>query len=137
MNPGDMIMSCSGTMGKIAIVPDNSPKGVINQALLKITVGPEVDRKYLKYCFENTVTKQMNDNARGGAIKNVASVAELKQTMIAVPPIEAQKRLVKVLDNFDTICSDLNIGLPAEIEARQKQYEYCLLYTSPSPRDRG
>ena len=124
VNPGDMIMSCSGTMGKIAIVPDDSPKGVINQALLKITVGPEVDRKYLKYCFENTVTKQMNDNARGGAIKNVASVAELKQTMIAVPPIETQKRLVKVLDNFDAICSDFNIGLPAEIEARQKQYEY-------------
>ena len=124
VNPGDMIMSCSGTMGKIAIVPDDSPKGVINQALLKITVGPEVDKKYLKYCFENTVTKQMNDNARGGAIKNVASVAELKQTMIAVPPIETQKRLVKVLDNFDAICSDLNIGLPAEIEARQKQYEY-------------
>ena len=124
VNPGDMIMSCSGTMGKIAIVPDDSPKGVINQALLKITVGPEVDRKYLKYFFENTVTKQMNDNARGGAIKNVASVAELKQTIIAVPPIETQKRLVKVLDNFDAICSDLNIGLPAEIEARQKQYEY-------------
>ena len=124
VNPGDMIMSCSGTMGKIAIVPDDAPKGVINQALLKITVGPEVDRKYLKYCFENTVTKQMNDNARGGAIKNVASVAELKQTMIAVPPIEAQKRLVHVLDNFDAICSDLNVGLPAEIEARQKQYEY-------------
>ena len=124
VNPGDMIMSCSGTMGKIAIVPDDAPKGVINQALLKITVGPEVDRKYLKYCFENTISKQMNDNARGGAIKNVASVAELKQTMIAVPPIDTQKKLVQVLDNFDAICSDLNIGLPAEIEARQKQYEY-------------
>ena len=124
VNPGDMIMSCSGTMGKIAIVPDDAPKGVINQALLKITVGSEVDRKYLKYCFENTISKQMNDNARGGAIKNVASVAELKRTMIAVPPIETQKRLVKVLDNFDAICSDLNIGLPAEIEMREKQYKY-------------
>lgn len=35
-----------------------------------------------------------------------------------------QERIVKVLDNFDEICSDLKIGLPAEIEARQKQYEY-------------
>lgn len=43
---------------------------------------------------------------------------------IAVPPIDTQKRLVQILDNFDAICSDLNIGLPAEIEARQKQYEY-------------
>jgi len=35
--PGDLIMSCSGTMGKIAIVPEKSPKGIINQALLKLT----------------------------------------------------------------------------------------------------
>ena len=43
---------------------------------------------------------------------------------IPVPAIDVQKRLVYMLDNFDAICSDLNIGLPAEIEARQKQYEY-------------
>lgn len=49
---------------------------------------------------------------------------ELKKTKIAVPPLEVQERIVKVLDNFDAICSDLGIGLPAEIEARQRQYEY-------------
>ena len=43
---------------------------------------------------------------------------------VPVPSIEIQRRLVDVLDNFEAICSDLNIGLPAEIEARQKQYEY-------------
>ena len=41
-----------------------------------------------------------------------------------LPPLEAQKRIVEVLDNFEKICNDLNIGLPAEIEARQKQYEF-------------
>ncbi len=40
------------------------------------------------------------------------------------PPYEVQERLAKVLDNFDVICPDLSIGLPAEIEARKKQYEY-------------
>lgn len=44
--------------------------------------------------------------------------------IVPVPPIEVQERIVKVLDNFDAICSDLGIGLPAEIEKRQKQYEY-------------
>ena len=43
---------------------------------------------------------------------------------IPVPTLDVQKRLVDVLDNFDAICSDLKIGLPAEIEARQKQYEF-------------
>ena len=43
---------------------------------------------------------------------------------IPVPSLEIQSRIVKVLDNFDTVCNDLNIGLPKEIELRQKQYEY-------------
>ena len=41
-----------------------------------------------------------------------------------MPPIEVQERIVKVLDNFDEICSDLKIGLPAEMEKRKQQYEY-------------
>ena len=41
-----------------------------------------------------------------------------------LPPLEVQKRIVEVLDNFEKICNDLNIGLPAEIEAREKQYEF-------------
>ena len=44
--------------------------------------------------------------------------------MVLHKKVEIQKRLVKVLNNFDKICSDLGIGLPAEIEARQQQYEY-------------
>ena len=38
--------------------------------------------------------------------------------------MDVQRRLVDILDNFESICTDLNIGLPAEIEARRKQYEY-------------
>ena len=49
---------------------------------------------------------------------------EIKAIKIPVPPLDIQNRIVNVLDNFEKICSDLNIGLPAEIEARQKQYEY-------------
>ena len=43
---------------------------------------------------------------------------------VPVPSLETQNKIVQVLDNFDSICSDLKIGLPAEIEARRKQYEY-------------
>ena len=49
---------------------------------------------------------------------------ELEQFEVDIPPLDVQNRIVNVLDNFEKICSDLNIGLPAEIEARQKQYEY-------------
>ena len=49
---------------------------------------------------------------------------DFKELQIPIPPMDVQERIVKVLDNFDAICSDLGIGLPAEIEKRQKQYEY-------------
>ena len=120
----DLIMSCSGTMGKIAIIPDNAPKGIINQALLKLTPKSNIDSHYLKYYFENTISKIMNDSARGGAIKNVASVSELKKISIPVPPLSVQENIVKTLDRFDKLNNDMSEGLPAEIEARKKQYEY-------------
>lgn len=48
-------------------------------------------------------------------------IAKIK---IPVPPLEEQKRIVAILDRFDALCNDLTSGLPAEIEARKKQYEY-------------
>lgn len=41
-----------------------------------------------------------------------------------IPSIQEQERIVSILDRFDALCNDLSSGLPAEIEARQKQYEY-------------
>lgn len=48
----------------------------------------------------------------------------LNKFQVAIPSLDVQSRIVNVLDNFDAICTDLSSGLPAEIEARQKQYEY-------------
>ena len=44
--------------------------------------------------------------------------------LIPILPLEIQEKIVQILDNFDGVCNDLNIGLPKEIELRQKQYEY-------------
>ena len=117
-------MSCSGTMGKISIIPEDAPKGIINQALLKLTAKTGVSNRYLKYCFENSISAQMNDKAQGGAIKNVASVSVLKDIKINLPPLEEQEHIVAILDRFDALVNDITVGLPAEIEARRKQYEY-------------
>ena len=48
----------------------------------------------------------------------------LNKINIPLPSLEEQKRIVGILDRFDALCNDLSSGLPAEIEARQKQYEY-------------
>ena len=78
----------------------------------------EIIPKYLKYYIE-TIHFQVPTS--GIPQLTVPMIGKYK---IPVPPIEVQERIVKVLDNFDAICSDLGIGLPAEIEKRQKQYEY-------------
>ena len=67
-----------------------------------------------------------------GYFQNIANNMQMPQISsndtekfkIPVPSLEIQSRIVQVLDNFDTVCNDLNIGLPKEIELRQKQYEY-------------
>ncbi len=55
VNPGDMIVSCSGTIGKTFVIPKNAPEGVINQALLKLTPNEVLNVFYLQYFFENTI----------------------------------------------------------------------------------
>ena len=63
-------MSCSGTMGKIAIIPDNTPKGVINQALLKLTPTDRIIGMFLKLWMESTNFQQcLADFTYGAAIK--------------------------------------------------------------------
>ena len=51
-------------------------------------------------------------------------VYSINSILLPYPNEQIRKRIVQVLDNFDAVCNDLNIGLPKEIELRQKQYEY-------------
>ena len=104
LNAGDLIMSCSGTMGKMAIVPENIKVGVINQALLKLTPSDKVDIKFLKYWLESESFQfVLNGNTHGAAIKNVASVSVLKEIEIPLPPLEEQKRIAAILDKADSV----------------------------------
>jgi type I restriction enzyme S subunit len=48
----------------------------------------------------------------------------IRKFLVPIPPLEEQERVVAILDKFDALVNDISIGLPAEIEARQKQYEY-------------
>ena len=77
----------------------------------------------IKYIYHYLVNKNLNQFAKGGG-QPLITAGQLKELQLPVPNIEVQERIVNVLDNFEAICCDLNIGLPAEIEARQKQYEY-------------
>ena len=76
-----------------------------------------------RFLYHLLVKMDLNQYKTAGAQPGL-SVGKLELLPVPVPPLETQNKIVQVLDNFDSICSDLKIGLPAEIEARTKQYEY-------------
>lgn len=80
--------------------------------------------KYLSYYFHSAMFyAQKKRLAHGTKVIEVTPNA-LNDVVIPLPSLDEQERIVGILDRFDTLCNDLNSGLPAEIEARQKQYEY-------------
>ena len=80
-----------------------------------------------RYLAHVLATKAARDQKSKGKVKSKvvhSSVPSIEKITIPLPPLDVQARYADVLDNFEAICTDLNIGLPAEIAARQKQYEY-------------
>ena len=118
--PNSIIIAISGaTAGRVAM---NSIPLTTNQHCCSISVDERiVNYKYLYYLLvnQNRQILSLKQGARGDL--NMSMIKSLK---IPVPSLEIQSCIVEVLDNFDTVCNDLNIGLPKEIELRQKQYEY-------------
>ncbi|EPC4024981.1 restriction endonuclease subunit S [Aeromonas salmonicida] len=105
--PNDLIMSCSGTMGRVAIVPNHIRKGIINQALLKLTPSNAVVPEFLKYWMDSAVFQtSLIEQSGGAAIQNVASVRILKDINIFLPPLSEQQRIVAILDEaFEAIAA--------------------------------
>ena len=98
--PGDIIMSCSGTIGKLFILPIDAEEGIINQALCKFTLGkdllPEVFLLYMDTLIGNIETK-------GSGIKNISAVKFIKNLEIPVPPIGIQSKLLFELNQINKL----------------------------------
>lgn len=75
------------------------------------------------YYFLQSRQDQIDSNRRGAGVPHVR-ISEVEQSEIPIPPLEEQQRIVNILDKFDALVNDLTSGLPAEIEARRKQYEF-------------
>lgn len=101
--PNDLIMSCSGTMGCVAIVPEGIKRGVINQALLKLTPKPTLNSSFLKFWMESRAFQDaLKQYSAGAAIQNVASVKVLKEVEVPLPPISEQKNIVTQLSDLSS-----------------------------------
>ena len=114
-----IIAMYGATAAKVAI---NKIPLTTNQACCNLSVNEKIAN--YKYVYYWMCKEYLNLKAMGQGSQCNINAQIIKNYKIPVPSMEVQERIVKVLDNFDAICSDLGIGLPAEIEKRQKQYEY-------------
>lgn len=123
---GSILISASGTIGR-TVVYDGNPAYYQDSNIVWLEHDEStVLNKYLYYCYQlkpwnvsdgGTISRLYNDNILKAKIP--VPYPEDKEKSLA-----EQKRIVDILDRFDKLCNDISEGLPAEIEARQKQYAY-------------
>lgn len=104
----------TGLLGFEACFPDS---------IIGFVANPEFAITEYVYYYLNSIKDYLANKSYGSAQDNL-NLSTFSSLKIPVPSLEIQSRIIQVLDNFDTVCNDLNIGLPKEIELRQKQYEY-------------
>ena len=116
---GDVLISAAGTIGRTVIYDGEDAYYQDSNIVWVDNDESIVLNRYLFYCYQlqpwavsegGTTARLYNDN--------------ISKAKIRVPSIAEQKRIIAILDHFSTLCTDLASGLPAEIESRQKQYEY-------------
>jgi type I restriction enzyme S subunit len=109
-------------LGKCYLI-ESDGKYTLNQRIGAITTKNEesVKTKYLYYQLNRNRQLLRYDN---GVDQTNLKKNEILEILVSVPPIEIQERVIHILDQFDTLVNDISQGLPAEIAARRKQYEY-------------
>ena len=110
VQPFDIIVSCAGTIGETYVLPNNTPKGIINQALMLIRLyNREIERFYLLY-FDFILKEEAQKNSKGTAIKNIPPFDVLKNFLIPIPPIEEQQRILKEIDKWMSLVECIDQG---------------------------
>ena len=101
--PGDLIISCSGTLGRIAEVPMGAKEGIINQALLKISLNKDImNNQFFIYQFRcKEIQDMLFGISRGSGIANMPSMNEVKAFKFICPPLELQNRFASFVKEID------------------------------------
>lgn len=96
--PGDIIMSCSGTIGEFFVIPEGAERGIINQALLKYTLNDSIDQTYFLYVMEWV---KENFDKKGTGLQNIGSVGTIKKTKISFPPLALQQDFASKIESIE------------------------------------
>ena len=121
VKPGDFIVSCSGTIGRIFRLPENASDGVINQALLKITLNEQlVNSDYFYNYFKwDRFQAKIIDSTQGGAMQNLVGMDIFKKTELLLPPIEEQNKVAEILGSWDKYLDILDQKIAVKTSVRE------------------
>ena len=101
-----------------------SGKYALHQRAYRVHITSDnVLPKYFFYYFKNSFLTYISKASFHSSVTSIRRPMMINFP-VPVPPLEVQQRIVDIIDRFDTLCNDITSGLPAEIEMRQKQYEY-------------
>lgn len=116
---GDYIVSCSGTMGKIARLPKDAPTGIINQALMRVTINENIinPNYFLQYFRSNIFQAKILNDSRGTGMQNMAAIKEIKPIQVLLPPLPIQRAIVLKIEN---LFASLDKGI-ADLKTAQEQ----------------
>ena len=117
---GSIIISLQGSIGRIAVTQYDAY--IDRTVAIFSDISDKLLPKYFVYQLQRIFSIK-EKTARGSTIKTITK-EEFTSFPIPILPLVEQQRIVNILDRFDKLCNDISEGLPAEIEARQKQYEY-------------
>lgn len=125
VRPGDLLMARTGaTYGKTMLVDVDDP-AVYASFLIRIRFKESqmLPAYYWHYAQSAAYWTQANSLVSKAGQPQFNANA-LKKVRVPMPSLEEQRRIVDTLDKFDALVNDITIGLPAELAARRKQYEY-------------
>ena len=98
--PNDVIVSCAGTIGETFVMPGHMEKGIINQALMKMTITNRIDINYFLIYFDFILKNSAKKYSSGSAIKNIPPFEILKSLRVSLPPLNEQKRIVAKIEEL-------------------------------------
>lgn len=105
--PGDIIVSCAGTIGETYVMPDKFEQGIINQALMRMKIFEPLYIPYFLIFFDFVLKKDARSSSKGSAIKNIPPFEILKNYLVPLPPLAEQKRIVTKLEEILPLCERL------------------------------